>query len=167
MSSCLQVSAEETKQQVACRAARLGIQGKNLVVAVEDDVGKILSIARSAQSKLVVIDSLAAVMNVEKPGERGSAAQLTYCLEEITRYAKSSNTAFLVICQSTKSGGYAGPRVLEHMGDALLTMTALGDSGRVKIGIPKNRFGSTQKKAFLKFDPSNGRLLSDQESVPR
>lgn len=158
-SGALLVSAEETQEQIATRAHRLGLQSAPLEVAIEQDVSKILALVESRNPRAVVIDSLPSIIGPAIAGKRGSGKQLKHCLNEIVRCAKRTGTAFLVICQSTKANDYAGPREVEHMGDALLMMNVSEKTGSIELKGQKNRYGSTAEVGCLKFDPENGRVV--------
>lgn len=152
------LSAEESLTQIAMRAARLGLPTEHLNIATETDVLAILAMIEQLQAKLVVIDSLQAMHHPEIQGAPGGVSQLRECMYVLTQYAKQNNVTMLVICHTTKDGSVAGPRVVEHIGDAMLMIEVLEGTRFRELRAQKNRFGSTNELGLLAMMPDNGYL---------
>ena len=142
----LYVSGEESVEQVRLRARRLGIADAKLELAASinvRDIGASLEAANDAA--LVVIDSIQTMWLDTIESAPGSVAQVRSCGFELIRMAKSRGFSLILIGHVTKEGTLAGPRVLEHMVDAVLTFE--GDRGhqfRI-LRATKNRFGATDE----------------------
>lgn len=156
----LLVSAEESLSQIALRAARLKLPTEHVNIAAENDVLAILTMITELQVKLVVIDSLQAMYHPETPSSPGGVSQLRECMQALTQYAKQNNVAMMIICHTTKDGGVAGPRVVEHIGDVLLQLVVMDSSRFRELRGQKNRFGSTNELGLLAMLPENGYLKS-------
>jgi DNA repair protein RadA/Sms len=141
----LYVSAEESPQQIKIRAQRLRIQPDDLMVLGETDMTLILSQIEQVQPSMVVVDSIQTVYLPELTSAAGSVAQVRECTSRLMHFAKQSGVPVLIVGHVTKEGTIAGPRVLEHIVDAVLYLE--GDryyQYRVLRAV-KNRFGSTDE----------------------
>lgn len=158
--NCLLVSAEESASQISRRAARLSLPTKDVNVVVETDVLSILSMIQQMKVKLVVIDSLQAMYHPDIQGAAGGVGQLRECMQVLTQHAKQNDVAMIIICHTTKDGSVAGPRVVEHIGDAMLMIEVIAASRFRELRAQKNRFGSTSELGLLAMMPENGYLKS-------
>lgn len=156
--SSLYISAEESLNQIAQRAMRLELPAEHLNIANETDVLSILAMIEGLKAKLVVIDSLQAMYHPDASGAPGGVSQLRECMYSLTQYAKQNDITMLVICHTTKDGSIAGPRVVEHIGDALLMIDVMEGSRFRELRAQKNRFGSTNELGLLAMMPENGYL---------
>ena len=141
----LYVSGEESAQQLALRARRLQLPETHLPVLPEIRLEAILSHLASIKPAVAVIDSIQTVYSEALTSAPGSVAQVRECAAQLTRYAKQSGCAILLVGHVTKEGAIAGPRVLEHIVDTVLYFE--GDSGssfRLVRAI-KNRFGAVNE----------------------
>jgi DNA repair protein RadA/Sms len=140
------VSGEEAIGQVRMRAARLGLASANVELAAETNVEDILATLKdSAPPALVVIDSIQTLWTESVESAPGTVTQVRASTQALLRYAKRSGAAVVLIGHVTKDGQIAGPRVVEHMVDAVLHFE--GDSGhqfRILRAL-KNRFGPTDE----------------------
>ncbi len=138
----LYVTGEESLQQVAMRAKRLGMPTDKLNMLSETNVDRLLQLLQQHQPKVVVIDSIQ-VMHLEGiESAPGSVSQVRESAAALTRYAKQTGTVLLLVGHVTKDGSLAGPKVLEHMIDCSIMLEGDGDSRfRTLRGI-KNRFGA-------------------------
>lgn len=152
------LSAEESLNQIAIRAARLNLVTEHLNIATETNVLFILTMIDELKAKLVVIDSLQAMYHPDIPGAPGGVTQLRECMYVLTQYAKQNDVTMLVICHTTKDGSVAGPRVVEHIGDALLMIEVMEGSRFRELRAQKNRYGSTNELGLLAMMPDNGYL---------
>ena len=148
----LYVSGEESADQIALRAQRLGVIGANgggprerLRVLTENRVEDVIACARAEQPQVIVLDSIQTVYTDLLQSAPGSVAQVRESAAQLVRFAKSTGTALFLVGHVTKEGTLAGPRVLEHMVDAVLYFE--GDTGsqfRIIRAI-KNRFGAVNE----------------------
>ena len=145
ITKCCYISGEEAVDQVRMRAARLGFADKNIKLASSTNVRDIISTLESEDIDLVVIDSIQTMYLDNIESAPGTVSQVRSSAAELIRAAKRKNIIMLLVGHVTKDGQLAGPRVLEHMVDAVLHFE--GDRGhqfRILRAI-KNRFGPTDE----------------------
>jgi DNA repair protein RadA/Sms len=141
----LYVTGEESLAQVAARAARLGLPIAGLQALAETGVERILQHAGRLRPRVMVADSIQTLWTEELTAAPGSVSQVRESAARLVRFAKETGTCVFLVGHVTKEGGIAGPRVLEHMVDAVLYFE--GDSGsrfRVLRAF-KNRFGAVNE----------------------
>jgi DNA repair protein RadA/Sms len=142
----LYISGEEAVEQVRMRARRLGLEGAQLELAAAINLRDIVATLEAADNAaLVVIDSIQTMWLDEIDSAPGTVSQVRACSFELIRAAKTRGFAVVLVGHVTKDGAIAGPRVLEHMVDAVLYFE--GDRGhqfRILRGV-KNRFGATDE----------------------
>jgi len=141
----LYVSAEESPQQIKLRADRLGVPQESLFVVGETDIDTIIAHAAAMMPQALVVDSIQTVALETVQSTAGSVTQVRECTGALMHWAKTSNVPVLIVGHVTKDGTIAGPRVLEHMVDAVLYLE--GDRfGQYRVlRSVKNRFGSTDE----------------------
>jgi DNA repair protein RadA/Sms len=142
---CLYVTGEESAAQVALRARRLGIEGSNVQVQAETQLEKIIATLDAQQPRIAVIDSIQTVYSDQLTSAPGSVAQVRECAAHLTRYAKTTGTAMVLVGHVTKEGALAGPRVLEHMVDTVLYFEGDTHSSYRLVRAIKNRFGAVNE----------------------
>jgi DNA repair protein RadA/Sms len=147
----LYVSGEESAQQVALRAERLGTQLKSLKLAVSVVANDIASTISGGEYDLVVVDSIQAVAVNEIPSAAGSVNQITNSTQLLSAAAKSSNTALIIVGHVTKEGSIAGPKVLEHIVDVVLQLEGDRYGGFKVLRTIKNRYGSTNESGIFEM----------------
>ncbi|MSP14199.1 MAG: DNA repair protein RadA [Chloroflexi bacterium] len=141
----LYVSGEESAQQIKLRAERLGLSSPNLYLFSENSMNVILDHIQELRPHAVVIDSIQSVSLEELTSFAGSVTQVRECTARLMLLAKTSEIPIFVVGHVTKSGAIAGPRVLEHMVDAVLYLEGERfHAYRLLRGV-KNRFGSTNE----------------------
>jgi DNA repair protein RadA/Sms len=148
----LYVSGEESAEQIKLRADRLGAKADALLVLTETDVGTILATAEHTNPALLVIDSIQTMSVADLESAAGSVSQVRESAARIMAWAKRANVPVILIGHVTKEGAIAGPRVLEHLVDAVLYLE--GDrfhQYRILRGV-KNRFGSTNEIGVFEMD---------------
>jgi DNA repair protein RadA/Sms len=141
----LYVTGEESLAQVAARASRLGLPLDGLQALAETGVERILQQAATLRPRVMVADSIQTLWTEELSAAPGSVSQVRESAARLVRFAKETGTCVFLVGHVTKEGGIAGPRVLEHMVDAVLYFE--GDSGsrfRVLRAF-KNRFGAVNE----------------------
>ena len=141
----LYVTGEESGAQVALRARRLGLDGSRVNVLAEIQLEKILATLDAHRPAVAVIDSIQTVYSEQLTSAPGSVAQVRECAAHLTRAAKASGTAIVLVGHVTKEGALAGPRVLEHMVDTVLYFEGDTHSSFRLIRAIKNRFGAVNE----------------------
>lgn len=137
----LVATAEESVEQVAMRAERLGCAG--VVVAAEADVDRI--IAHSAGVGLLIVDSIQTVATADGTGVPGGVTQVRESGQRLVRFGKESGAAVVLVGHVTKDGSLAGPKHLEHLVDVVLSLEGDGALGLRVLRSAKNRFGATHQ----------------------
>ena len=143
--STLYVTGEESASQVALRSRRLGLDHSQVQVVAETQLEKILATVDKLQPAVVVMDSIQTVYSDQLTSAPGSVAQVRECASHLTRMAKSTGTAVVLVGHVTKEGALAGPRVLEHMVDTVLYFEGDTHSTYRLVRAIKNRFGAVNE----------------------
>jgi DNA repair protein RadA/Sms len=143
--STLYVTGEESGAQVALRSRRLGLDHSQVPVLAETQLEKILATLDARKPGMAVIDSIQTVYSEQLTSAPGSVAQVRECAAHLTRAAKSSGTAIVLVGHVTKEGALAGPRVLEHMVDTVLYFEGDTHSSFRLVRAIKNRFGAVNE----------------------
>jgi len=143
--SSLYVTGEESGAQVALRARRLGLDHSEVKVLAEIQLEKILAALAQHRPAVAVIDSIQTVYSEQLSSAPGSVAQVRECAAHLTRAAKASGTAIVLVGHVTKDGSLAGPRVLEHMVDTVLYFEGDTHSSFRLVRAIKNRFGAVNE----------------------
>ena len=141
----LYVSGEESASQIALRAERLKLAAEDLRLPTQTDVDKLIATATAEQAKLMVVDSIQTIFTADLQSAPGSVAQVRECAQRLVRFAKSSSTAVYLVGHVTKDGAIAGPRVLEHMVDAVLYFEGDQAERYRLVRAVKNRFGAVNE----------------------
>jgi DNA repair protein RadA/Sms len=138
----LYTSGEESAQQIALRAQRLGGDTESLTVMAENRLEPILAAAQSSECKVLVVDSIQTVYTDALESAPGGVSQIRECAARLVRFAKQTQCAVILVGHVTKEGSLAGPRVLEHMVDTVLYFEGDTSSSYRLIRSIKNRFGA-------------------------
>jgi DNA repair protein RadA/Sms len=154
-------SAEESLVQVSGRAARLGPVPAHLLALEGPDVDAIEEAVGRARPALVVVDSLQSVSDPELPQPAGSLAQVRACVERLTRLAKSSGVALLLVGHVTKDGDLAGPRAVEHLVDTVLSFDGDRHHALRVLNAVKHRFGPTGEVGIFEMRDDGLRSVAD------
>ena len=141
----LYVTGEESPQQIALRAKRLGVDASSVIILPDTNLQRIESVIRSERPEVAVIDSIQTLYFDELQSAPGSVAQVRECAARLTRVAKSAATTMVLIGHVTKEGAIAGPRVLEHMVDTVLYFEGDTHSSFRLIRAFKNRYGAVHE----------------------
>jgi DNA repair protein RadA/Sms len=162
---CLYVTGEESLEQIALRAQRLGLNGDQLECVSETRVEAIAAMVEQVKPSLIVVDSVQ-VMQVESlSGAPGSVGQVRESAAQLTRLAKATGVIVLLVGHVTKEGALAGPKVLEHIIDASLLLE--GDSGgRFRtLRAHKNRFGSVGELGVFAMTETGLREVKNPSAI--
>lgn len=161
----LYVSGEESDQQIKMRAERIGIINEACFILTETNVQNIFKQAEQTQPQLLVIDSIQTLYSSQIESSPGSISQVRESTAQLLRYAKQSNVPVFLIGHITKEGSLAGPKVLEHMVDAVLQFE--GDRNHVYrlLRSIKNRFGSTNELGIYEMLGSGLRQVENPSEI--
>ena len=145
-SSCvLYVTGEESLSQIKMRADRLGIDGDNLLICAETQIDQILLFAMQMKPAVMIVDSIQTMLNTELQSAPGSITQVRECTMQLLQFAKTNTVSVILVGHVNKDGGIAGPKVLEHMVDAVLNFEGDRHASYRLLRATKNRFGSTNE----------------------
>ncbi len=141
----LYITGEESAQQVALRARRLGVNAAKVRLLAEIELEKIQSTLAATKPRVAVIDSIQTLYSSALTSAPGSVAQVRECAAQLTRLAKQTGITIVFIGHVTKEGALAGPRVLEHMVDTVLYFEGETHTSFRLIRAFKNRFGAVNE----------------------
>jgi DNA repair protein RadA/Sms len=161
----LYISGEESAQQIKMRANRIGLENDNFYLLTETDTRVIFSEIKKLQPQIVIIDSIQTLNSPLIESSAGSISQVKECASDLIRFAKATNIPVFIIGHINKDGAVAGPKVLEHMVDAVLQFE--GDrhySYRILRGI-KNRFGSSHELGIYEMNEGGLRQVSNPSEI--
>lgn len=141
----LYVTGEESLSQIKMRADRLGIDGDNLLICAETQIDQILLSAMQMKPSVMIVDSIQTMLNTELQSAPGSITQVRECTMQLLQFAKTNTVSVILVGHVNKDGGIAGPKVLEHMVDAVLNFEGDRHASYRLLRATKNRFGSTNE----------------------
>ena len=172
------VSGEESLHQIKIRAERLKIKGENLLFLAQTDVDVITETIKSLKKptdKILIVDSIQTLTTQDLNSSAGSIGQVRECSSKLLKMAKSSNIAVFLIGHITKEGALAGPKILEHMVDTVLSLEGEKFGSFRLLRTAKNRFGATDEVGVFEMtdkgmtgieNPSQIFLSQRQKGVP-
>jgi DNA repair protein RadA/Sms len=143
------VTGEESLDQIALRADRLGVGAAPVALMAETHVESIVAALSQSPPAVLVIDSVQTLYSDDLQSAPGSVSQLRECAAQLVRFAKERGTATILVGHVTKEGTLAGPRVLEHMVDTVLYFESDSGSRFRIIRAVKNRFGAANEMGFF------------------
>ncbi|TAN30587.1 MAG: DNA repair protein RadA [Castellaniella sp.] len=141
----LYVTGEESAEQVALRAQRLGVSGDGVDLLSEIRLEQIVQALTERQPGVAVIDSIQTLYSSELTAAPGSVSQVRECAAQLTRIAKQTGISLIIIGHVTKDGSLAGPRVLEHIVDTVLYFEGDTHTSFRLVRAVKNRFGAVNE----------------------
>ncbi len=159
------VSGEESAQQIALRGRRLQVQPDKLGFLAEIQLEQIFKVLNAEKPDVAVIDSIQTVYSESLQSAPGSVAQVRECAARLTRFAKTSHSVLLLVGHVTKEGAIAGPRVLEHMVDAVLYFEGDTHSSFRLIRAVKNRFGAVNELGVFAMTDRGLRGVSNPSAL--
>ena len=154
----LYISAEESVQQTALRAQRLGVSSERVEIGSESNLETVLELTERTQPKVLIVDSIQTVFLPEVTSAPGSVSQVRESAARLMALAKNKNITVFLIGHITKEGELAGPKVLEHMVDTVLSFEGDGNHQFRLLRSLKNRFGAAQELGVFEMSSSG---LSD------
>ena len=146
---CLIASGEESRAQVASRAARLGVRADDISFVAGRELAGVIDAARATHPFLLAVDSVQTLRDGHFASAPGGPAQVRACVDALIGMAKESGVAVLLTGHVTKDGDVAGPRTLEHAVDVVLAFDGDPASGARVLAASKNRFGSEGEVAWF------------------
>jgi DNA repair protein RadA/Sms len=177
--SVVYATGEESAAQVRLRAGRLGLLDGPSATAVEvlaeRDVGRIVEVARAARPALLVVDSVQTTTVDELDGPAGSVGQVREVTVRLMEFAKSEGIAVVLVGHVTKDGSIAGPKTMEHLVDAVVSIEGERYAALRLVRAAKNRFGSTDEVGVFEMagsglvevsDPARAFLADHPEPAP-
>ena len=161
----LYVSGEESEQQIKMRAERIGIENSECRLLIETDAVQIVSHAEKTQPDLLIIDSIQTLFTPHIESAPGSVSQVRECTALLLRFAKETDIPVFLIGHITKEGTLAGPKVLEHMVDAVLQFEGDRNYFYRLLRTVKNRFGSTNELGIYEMQGSGLRMVENPSEI--
>jgi DNA repair protein RadA/Sms len=161
----LYISGEESLEQTALRAKRLNVQSENLLFFSEIEVSEIVKHVELLRPQILIVDSIQIVYKQELPSAPGSVTQVREATCTFMQLAKSYDIATFLIGHVTKSGEIAGPKVLEHLVDAVLYFEGDKQQNLRLLRVVKNRFGPTDEIAIFQMLTSGLHEISNPSQI--
>lgn len=159
------VSGEESSQQIAMRAKRLGLDAGPVELLAEINLEKIVAILQAHKPDVAVIDSIQTVYSEVLQSAPGSVAQVRECSAQLTRLAKQLGITVILVGHVTKEGSLAGPRVLEHIVDTVLYFEGDPNSSFRLVRAFKNRFGAVNELGVFAMTEKGLREVSNPSAL--
>lgn len=166
-------TGEESLGQIKRRAERLGVEGSNVALISSTNLEEIQAAVTDIKPALLIVDSVQTTASSHLESPAGSVAQIRAVAQVLSATAKPSETAVMLIGHVTKDGNLAGPKVLEHLVDAVLTLESDSSRQYRLLRATKNRFGATDEVGLFEMtsagmvavdDPSHLFLTEDDNS---
>ena len=170
----LYVSGEESEKQIKLRAERLGVSGENIFLLCETNVEKILLEAEKISPDILIVDSIQTAFSSLIDSIPGSITQVKQCALDLIKKTKALGFATIIVGHVNKDGGVAGPKLLEHMVDVVLSFEGERSKFYRLIRASKNRYGSTNEIGVFEMgdkglveviDPSRALLSEKPKNV--
>ncbi len=161
----LYISGEESEQQIKMRADRIKATNENFYLLTETNTSNIFSEIKKLQPQIVIVDSIQTLQTNLIESSAGSVSQIRECASEFQKFAKETNTPVFLIGHITKDGSIAGPKVLEHMVDAVLQFEGDRHYAYRIIRTQKNRFGSTNEIGIYEMDAEGMKVVSNPSEI--
>jgi DNA repair protein RadA/Sms len=159
------VSGEESAEQVALRARRLGLDATGVGLLAEIQLERILATLETARPEVAVIDSIQTLWSDTLQSAPGSVAQVRECAAQLTRHAKKAGAALFIVGHVTKEGAIAGPRVLEHIVDTVLYFEGDPHSAFRLVRAVKNRFGAVNELGVFAMTDAGLRAVANPSAL--
>lgn len=161
----LYISGEESLSQIKLRAERLNISSSSLNILCEVSLERIKAFIKKLSPDWIVLDSIQTVYNPDVRSSAGSVSQVRECAAELIQFTKKESKALFLIGHVTKEGAIAGPRILEHMVDAVLYFEGEKTGPFRILKTFKNRFGSTQEVGVFEMTEKGLKEISNTSEI--
>jgi DNA repair protein RadA/Sms len=159
------VSGEESAEQVALRARRLGLATAGVQLLAEIQLERVLGALQAARPEVAVVDSIQTLWSESLQSAPGSVAQVRECAAQLTRHAKKAGSALFIVGHVTKEGAIAGPRVLEHIVDTVLYFEGDPHSAFRLVRAVKNRFGAVNELGVFAMTDAGLRAVANPSAL--
>lgn len=175
LSRILYISGEESVRQIRLRADRLSVRGENLKLCAETNMAAMRTTVESEDPDFIIIDSIQTVYSPDVSSAPGSLAQVRECTLQLMQMAKTDGRTVFIVGHVNKEGSIAGPKVLEHMVDCVLSVEGEKYVSYRIVRASKNRFGSIDEVGVFEMrsdglaeveNPSAAMLSGRPENVP-
>ena len=161
----LLATGEESLAQVGLRAARLGLDGDSIAAVAESSLPGILGACALHRPDLLVVDSIQTVEDPDLEQPAGSIVQVRECAAALARHAKATQTIAVLVGHVTKDGSVAGPRTLEHLVDAVVSLEGDRSASLRLLRASKNRFGSCEETGVFTMERDGLAIVPDPSSM--
>jgi DNA repair protein RadA/Sms len=161
----LYVSGEESEQQIKMRAERMDAQTSDCHIMTETSTQNIFRVVETFEPEVLIVDSIQTMHSSLVESGAGSVSQVRECTAEFMKYAKESSVPVFMIGHITKEGSLAGPKVLEHMVDTVLTFEGDRHTTYRILRTTKNRFGSTSELGIYEMLSSGLRQVTNPSEI--
>jgi DNA repair protein RadA/Sms len=161
----LLVSGEESIDQVALRAARLGARPDRLRAAAIGDLAQVITTASAERARVLIVDSVQTLADPDADGPPGSVAQVRECASALARFAKLTDVIVILVGHVTKDGAVAGPKTLEHLVDAVLLLDGERSGTLRLLRATKNRFGPCDETGVFTMNGHGLVAVADPSSL--
>lgn len=161
----LYVSGEESEEQIKMRADRIGGKPELVYILTETNTAKLLKQAQQLSPALLIIDSIQTLSSPHIESMPGSVSQVRECAGELQRFAKETSIPVVIIGHITKEGSIAGPKLLEHIVDAVLQFEGDRNYTYRILRTIKNRFGSTDELGIYEMQADGLREVANPSEL--
>lgn len=163
--SALLVTGEESLDQVSLRALRIGVAADRLRAAASSNLVDVIGAAAQEKPSVLVVDSIQTLQDPAHDSAAGSVVQVRECAASLVRFAKASGVAVVLIGHVTKEGTVAGPRTLEHLVDAVISLEGERSGTFRLLRALKNRFGSCDEAGVFTMDEHGLQGVEDPSAM--
>jgi DNA repair protein RadA/Sms len=160
----LYISGEESPAQLRMRADRLGVSSERIEVLAETELTAIVQVLEQVKPVLIIADSIQTLYSREVNTLPGSVAQIKVCTQELVDWARRRGAGLMLVAHVTKEGTIAGPKLVEHMVDTVLSFEQASAEVRMLQAV-KNRFGSVDEVGFFRMTETGLAEISDASSL--
>lgn len=161
----LYVSGEESEKQIKMRAIRIPHDNPDLLLAAETHLERILQFHKDLRPDILIVDSIQTVFSAVVESAPGSVSQVRECAQRLMRLAKETQTPVFLVGHITKEGSLAGPKVLEHMVDVVLSFEGERHNSYRIVRTNKNRFGSTLELGIYDMNEQGLREVTNPSEI--
>jgi DNA repair protein RadA/Sms len=160
----LYISGEESPGQLRMRADRLGVSSDRIEVLAETELTAVMQVLEQVKPVIAIVDSLQTLYTREVNALPGTVNQIKVCTQELVEWARKRGTGLLLVAHVTKEGAIAGPKLVEHLVDTVLSFEEASAEVRTLQAV-KNRFGSVDEIGFFRMTESGLAEVEDASSL--
>ncbi|MGD0726262.1 MAG: DNA repair protein RadA [Spirochaetia bacterium] len=160
----LYISGEESPGQLRMRADRLGVSSDRIEVLAETELTAIMQVLEQVKPVIAIVDSLQTLYTREVNALPGTINQIKVCTQELVEWARTRGTGLLMVAHVTKEGAIAGPKLVEHLVDTVLSFEEASAEVRTLQAV-KNRFGSVDEIGFFRMTENGLTEVEDASSL--